>query len=194
MNCLAQKISPNMRKSSPDPDLSIEFVRSILSYDPDTGVFTRKISRGPMARVGEVVGNIGNHGYRRIKISDRSYLLHRLAWFYVHAVWPTEEIDHRDGNRLNNSIANLRIVTRAQNCKNMTCEKGFSFVPKTGKYQVRMQVNGKTRLFGSFATAEKARSVYLAAHLRIHGELSPYNGQSAIRPSDRPLEGDDQCA
>ena len=83
--------------------LSAERLKELLHYDPDTGVFTRRVSRGP-ARAGSVAGADTRDGYRKIHLDYKFYLMHRLAWLYTHGEFPTEFIDHIDGDRANNRI------------------------------------------------------------------------------------------
>ncbi len=46
------------------------------------------------------------------------YKAHRLAWFYVHGVWPKEQIDHINGDKADNCIANLRLADFSKNQAN----------------------------------------------------------------------------
>lgn len=97
-----------------------------LHYDPDTGVFTWRDRRHlpnvgynvACRTAGKVAGSKLQSGYWRIGIGEKQYRAHRLAWLYVYGWMPTE-IDHIDGNRLNNKIENLREVTRAENQRNL---------------------------------------------------------------------------
>lgn len=59
-----------------------------------------------------------NNGYGRVSIEGKHYYLHRLVWCYHYGAFPSEQIDHIDGNKLNNRIENLREVTHADNQKN----------------------------------------------------------------------------
>jgi hypothetical protein len=87
-----------------------------VNYDSETGLFTwnkRKFG----VTLGMGAGSI-NDGYLCIKVKGKSYKAHRLAWLYETGAWPKEQIDHIDGNRLNNKICNLREARLIDNAKN----------------------------------------------------------------------------
>ena len=79
-------------------DLIAERLRELLSYEPETGVFRWRVSRGP-AVAGSVAGSLTTYGYIKIKVDGRFYRAHRLAWIYVHGVWPSKDLDHKDENK-----------------------------------------------------------------------------------------------
>jgi len=116
--------------------------------------------------------------YWSIQINGRSYLAHRLIWFYHTGQWPTNDIDHIDQNKLNNCIENLRECTRAENMQNKSKrpEKnpytGVSKPNKSGKYEAYIGINRQRIYLGVFNTAEAARDAYLAAK-RIHHTFNP---------------------
>lgn len=97
--------------------MDIEFEK-IIDYNPDTGKMYWRVAIGRRVKVGAEIGGIDCHGYRKVKIKGRTYLVHRLAWKLTYGVWPSNEIDHLDGNRLNNSLSNLRDVTKTMNQRN----------------------------------------------------------------------------
>ena len=98
--------------------LTAEMLRSLLSYDPETGEFRWRISRGRVS-VGDIAGSHPNRvGYLRIMLGDVEYRAHRLAWLYIYGKWPELVIDHIDRNKTNNRIANLRDVSHAENMRN----------------------------------------------------------------------------
>lgn len=91
------------------------------------------------------------------------------------------EVDHRDGNPLNNQKHNLRICTHPQNgCNlrlsriNRTGFKGVTLTPE-GNYSSRIKVRGEMITIGRFPTAELAALAYNAASLKYHGEFGTLN-------------------
>lgn len=94
---------------------------SVVSYDPETGFFTRN-SSGKRADTNMKIG------YKRVRMTLNGekceFYAHRLAWLITHGAWPEAEIDHIDGKRGNNSILNLRAVTRSENAKNIKLRDG----------------------------------------------------------------------
>jgi len=116
--------------------------------------------------LGKVAGCVHKSGYRVIKINDKIYTAHRLIWVYFHgSINDMLQIDHIDGNKLNNNIDNLRLVTAEVNCLNRSKHnaKGYSWNKHTKKWQASIMTNGKLKYLGLFVDEEEARSVYLEA-------------------------------
>ena len=98
-----------MRKALP----TIDRVREVLSYDPETGDFRWKVRCGKRG-AGRQAGCLSKAtGYVLISVDGTLMTAHRLAWFHVHGEWP-QELDHCDNDRSNNCLGNLRLVTRSQ--------------------------------------------------------------------------------
>lgn len=103
-----------------------ERLKELYNYDTKTGIFTRRIdTHKGRHKAGTVVGTPHNAGYLVLRIDGKLYLLHRLAFLYVHGYMPIE-LDHKDRCRTNNSIDNLREVDRSKNNCNHTKQKGTS--------------------------------------------------------------------
>jgi len=90
-----------------------------------------------------------------------------------------EEIDHRDGDGLNNRRNNLRRCTRGQNTCNAPTRsdnraglKGASFDSRSGKWRVEISIDGRKKHLGLFATAEEAHARYATAAAEIYGEFA----------------------
>lgn len=161
-------------------DFSLDYLRRVLSYDQETGHFTRMVKTGPVTKVGSIAGTVDWQGYRRIRVaSKRQVPAHRLAWFYVHGAWPEHPIDHINGNRDDNRLCNLRLTDAKQNAQNRTRVRRISKIGLlgvsrcgSGKYQASFFADGKSRYLGVFLTAEEAHQAYLAAK-RAHHDWYP---------------------
>jgi len=108
-----------------------EDLRKLIRYDSETGeMFWRERSREWFAtNRSHVVWNTryagnrcfhkpDNRGYAGGKVVGHNLLGHRIAWALHHGKWPAAEIDHLNGDRMDNRIANLRAVNFGENCKN----------------------------------------------------------------------------
>lgn len=89
-----------------------------MEYNPDTGLFRWKQVRGGPQSFEWRPGTPKGDGYYLIRVNNRLYRAHRLAWFYMYGDWPVKQIDHIDGNRGNNKIKNLRDVSGSKNMEN----------------------------------------------------------------------------
>ncbi len=161
--------------SKSNSTLTAERVREVLDYDPETGVFTRRTRSGPRVWVGDVAGFKRPDGYMQIKIEARAYLSHRLAWLWVTGEWPVYGIDHIDGVKDNNRIANLREADQSLNAQNLKRARvnnkasGLLGVTQFGeRWQTRVVVKGVIHHLGTYDTAEQAHSVYLGAKRLLH--------------------------
>lgn len=163
-------------------DLTQEKLKELLSYDPDSGLFTRKKKgRGARCMVGDVAGTVGSKGYVSIKVLNYRYQAHRLAWIYVYGVWPEDQVDHINGIKHDNRISNLRGVTNSQNQmntglmkSNKSGFKGVYFKKDRNKWQAKITVNKKHIFLGYFDDAESAAKVYQEASDKHHGEFANY--------------------
>jgi len=92
---------------------SVESLRNLFTYDPDTGVLTWAC--GP--RQGKAAGRIGDTGYLSVKIGEGRYKVHRIIWKLYHGtdIPDLQQIDHINRDRTDNRIGNLRVVTPREN-------------------------------------------------------------------------------
>ncbi|CAB4241124.1 HNH nuclease [uncultured Caudovirales phage] len=169
----------------PSPSLTHTRLKELLHYDPLTGIFTWRIYRSPVARVGDTAGTLDSHGHRQIGVQRKLYGAHRLAWFYVYGVWPKNDIDHMNRIKDDNRIKNLRDVPTALNCQNAVDARSNSKSKLLGVHRKRysfiaqIAVGGKKIHLGSFKTAEDAHAAYIAAKQKLH-------------PGDLPLDTADK--
>lgn len=106
-----------MRSTDKHTGLTAESLRELLHYDPQTGIFTWRVTRGNLKACSRA-GSMKEDGYIRVCIGERRYHAHRLAWLYVTGDWPVEEIDHINRNKADNRFTNLRPATRSTNEQN----------------------------------------------------------------------------
>ena len=158
-----------------------EFLMEVLDYNPDTGVFLWKErpsfpKKWNTRYVGTVAGRVSAAGHRGIQIDEIRYVAHRLAWVYVHGGPPSDQLDHINGNRDDNRVANLREATSQQNNHNSRGKsrcglpKGVAVNYKGFRAQIR--VDGKNRHLGTYPTPEEAAAVYAAEARKHFGEFA----------------------
>jgi hypothetical protein len=157
--------------------ISQQRLKALYRYDPETGIFTRVVSRGGMA-AGTVAGRTTKQGYVEISIDSCRYQAHRLAWFYMTGCHPTHLIDHINMDPSDNRFANLREATHSQNKANTLPHRdnttGFKGVSrwKNGRYQANIRVGLKQKHIGTFDTAEEAAAAYAASAREHYGEFA----------------------
>jgi hypothetical protein len=151
--------------------VTAEDVKKAVSYDPETGAFTRNAT-------GKISGSRNSKGYIDIHIVHAQYKAHRLAWLIMTGEWPSSQIDHINGDKSDNRWRNLREATNSQNNANQglrrsnrTGFKGVSFA-RNGKPYAQIRANGQTRYLGSFDTAEEASAAYEKAAKEAFGEFA----------------------
>lgn len=159
--------------------LTAEKLRERLRYDPETGVFTWLRPRSRNIKVGDVAGWVPPGGYSQIHVGGGLYKAHRLAWLYVHGVWPSCHIDHINCDPSDNRISNLREATNAENirnqrrkCNNTTGRKGVFWHRRAGKYMAQIMVNGRSVYLGLHPTIEDAAAAYEDASQKYFGEFA----------------------
>ena len=175
--------------------ITADRLRALIHYDPDTGVFTwlrRESGRWNTRYAGSVAGcdvDCGGRTRRRlIAIGSKQLKAHRLAWLYMTGEWPVHEIDHIDGDALNNRWSNLRQATHQQNRSNnaayLSNKLGVRGVTRhaNGRYRAVIDPNGKRVHLGYFTDLEDARRARLDAERRYFGEFAP-----ARQPARRPV-------
>jgi hypothetical protein len=157
----------------------VETLREWLHYDPTTGHITWLRKNSNRAVVGSIAGHVDQRGYRRVSIETRKLLAHRVAWAIHYGADPGEmEIDHRDGNKSNNRIDNLRLATKPNNGHNARTRsdntsgvKGVSLDRRRGTW-VAQVVDGTTRHSRAFPTIEEATAAIRTAREKLHGEFA----------------------
>lgn len=147
--------------------LTANRVRELLDYDAATGQFTWLVTASRVATAGSRAGSMDRNGYIRISLDGRRYLAHRLAWLMTHGEWPRGQIDHINGVRNDNRIANLRDVSACENQQNRHRAQGGNRFPwvcwkrSENRWRGCFRVNGRDVTVGHFRDPETAYAAVL---------------------------------
>lgn len=157
--------------------LTHESLVQMLDYDPECGTFRWKVSTNGRALIGAEAGCVsGTTGYRVIRKGKMLMAAHRLAWFYVHGAWPSKDVDHIDGIKTNNAIANLREVCQMENQQNRKKSHrdssskilGISLDKRRNLWKAEISVYKVRQFLGYFETPELAGDAYIKAKRLLH--------------------------
>lgn len=154
-------------------NLTAERLRELLSYDPETGLFVRRVALSRRSRVGDVVGSRHLKGYLYICVDGERHRAQRLAWLHAHGEWPKGVVDHRNGVPDDNRLINLRDTTQAKNVLNQRRAsdfKGVHFRGDVKRWRALIQIEGQSKHLGYFVSEQEARAAYLAAKRQHHPE------------------------
>lgn len=160
-----------------DDPISIDRLKYLLAYNSITGNFRWRKSRGGQY-ADRIAGHKKTNGYVEIMVDGWLYGAHRLAWFYYHGEWPGNVIDHINGDRADNRIANLRHVSHAENVRNVSHKSKNSSAGYRGvwrykdRFRAEVMVDGVRRNLGLFFTAEEASAAYVHAKARMSARAS----------------------
>jgi len=156
-----------------------QYLHSILNYEPETGLFTWKVSRGS-AKKGWIAGKSDKDGYVRIGMLRKTYPAHRLVWLFVHGRWPSELIDHINGIPDDNRLCNLREASKSENgmnrklgANNTSGHLGVIWSKHSSRWLVRVKVLGAVTDFGSYKDIELAALVASEVREKYFGEFAP---------------------
>ena len=119
----------------------------------------------------------GGKGYKHFTFSykgkSKTLQYHRVLYYAHNNQWNLLDssmenvIDHIDGDKTNNCISNLRVVTQQENQFNRKC-KGYTFDKASGKYKAIIKLNQKSIHIGLFDTKEEAHQAYLEKKKELH--------------------------
>jgi len=147
-------------------------IKDYVSYNPQTGKIHWIKDKG-RAKSGDLAGTQEDTGALKLVFNRRLYKLHRLAWFLYYGVWPKEEIDHINHDKLDNRIINLRETDRKTNGRNLplftnslsgVC--GVHWFERTQKWTVSIKVDGRNIRLGYFSNFDEAVKVRKDAEIK----------------------------
>lgn len=165
-------------------EVTQEYLKSFIHYDPDTGIFTRiafppsdKTKKRPDL-IGVPTGSVGKNGYVDLRLGVRRMTGHRAAFLWMTGSIPVV-VDHKDGNRSNNRWDNLRACDQSHNLANMGPTKRSTsgikgvYPCKPGtRWRAQIRVYYQTIHLGCYGTKEEAAEAYKAAAIEYFGEFA----------------------
>lgn len=161
----------------------------MFDYDPETGVLTWRVRLANSTFIGQEAGTESCHKgktYRHVKAFGKRYVAHRIIFLWKTGDWPPYEIDHEDGNGLNNRWSNLKPKTHLENSRNQRKPSnnssgviGVNWNKESRKWKSYIYSNGSQIHLGSFTNKVDAIAARKAAEAELN--FHPNHG------SDRPL-------
>lgn len=149
-------------------------LQELFFFDINTGIFYRNQSSHSGRWKSGKAGGIDVHGYSTLYVDGKQYKAHRLAWLYVHGVWPVNHIDHINGIKTDNRIVNLRDVPNSVNRQNERQQRkrnksGYMGVsPNKSRWMAQIKANGIHYHLGTYDTPEEAYAIYLENKRKLH--------------------------
>lgn len=177
---------------------AVEELRENFRYNPETGELWRlwKSRRRKGDLEARICGSLNAKGYRITMFKGNRIKVHRLVWALVHGEWPPDCLDHINGNRADNRIENLRVVTNYQNSLNAKTRvgvsgvKGVTWDKRKRKWDAVIRANGKKNRVGRFKSLEDAVIAMRLARERLHGEYANHGEgwKSLVNPNAMVLQ------
>lgn len=156
-------------------------LRQLIDYDEDTGLLVAKVETHGRWKAGRAMGTRMTNGYISVTVDSCRFLAHRVAWAIKHGSWPTDQIDHINGDRSDNRLSNLRSATNQQNSSNKTKHArnksghiGVHWREDAKKWRASIMIRGKRKYLGYFDTKDEAAKAYREWSQSGNSNFSPY--------------------
>jgi hypothetical protein len=161
------------------PPFPLDRLKNVFAYCPDTGRLTWLVVPSGNVAVGQIAGCLIKDGYRKVVVENYQTYAHHVAWYFITGDWPSEQIDHVNGDRADNRACNLRLATQSQqnyntkiNVANTSGHKGVARCSKTNRWRAYITVGKKQKFLGNHMSFEDAVSARRAAEHALCGEFS----------------------
>ncbi len=160
-----------IRRAKQDIDLIKKYLK--IGDDGEL-VRIRKLKDGSI-KYSKVKCKPNNYGYIILEVAKRNIRYHVAVWILSTGrdIPKGYEIDHINGNKLDNKIENLRLVTHRQNTQNMRCHRegcllGVQYRADKRKWNPRIWINGKKISLGYYWSPKEAEKVYMIASKHVN--------------------------
>lgn len=164
-------------------EITQDLLKELFDYTDD-GYLIWRISPCQKPMLGKIAGTIRfikDKQVRSIGINGKTYFASRLTFLWHKGFLP-KEVDHEDGDCLNNKISNLRGSDRGENCMNRSKFRGslskYKGVTK-GKNKLKWiaagSLSSKRKHIGVFDTEEQAALAYNKFAIKYYGEFAKLN-------------------
>lgn len=153
----------------------VQLFRDYFEYKD--GELYWKITAGTRGIAGNKASTLRKDGYYGVTLKKTLYLTHRVIFAIVHGYLP-EVVDHKNHNRSDNRIENLRAADNSFNIWNSRISSANSSgvkgvrITSSGKFEARVAVHGKTIQVGTFHTIEEAEMALRSVREKEHGCFS----------------------
>jgi hypothetical protein len=155
-----------------------EYINKIFHYDMETGVFKRIMKQswqGNWYHCDDIIKSKTIYGYLQANVLGIPRLVHRLIFMYTNGEFPVNDVDHINGNRLDNRWVNLRLVDRQENLKNLGVRRdntsgvmGVSWSANRNKWHSYIHLDGTRLNIGHFDSKDDAIKARQFAEIK-HG-------------------------
>lgn len=157
-----------------------DLIKEYINYNPETGDLVWVKRPANRVCIGDKVKSVDAYGYLSVAFRGKVWKAHRLAWFLYYGTLPNGDVDHINGDRLDNRISNLREASRVENLRNMAVSgKGLSKykgVSKSGNsWTAQITLNNKKIHIGCYKSEEEAALAYNIKAEKLYGKFARFN-------------------
>lgn len=177
------------------PHVGIDVLRSLFSFDSDTGILRWAVSPTARVKVGQEAGTQHDCGYKRVMVQGKNLYVHRIIFAILHGEWP-EQIDHINGKRQDNRAENLRGVTNLINCHNKHVPRPTNsgspnvyLDRRYGTYKATIYSNRSRFYLGTFKNLSEASAAVERAKIAHQSKYWPENARVPRINPDAKSEG-----